>query len=295
MIANLALWTLAQLTFAVAAAVAVGPQSARKATAGLLVAAGLALPWLAPPVPLFRAGVTLLALTVLIKTTLLLATPGPWTLRRRLWNVIAPFDVVRARPVTPGLDRRVLLATVLHTVLLALAVLALLRLRTHTGFAHDVLRVLGGAVFVYTLVDVAAGAVTLVHRLAGVAVPVIQDHPVLSRSVAEFWGERWSHEMGDWLRRLVFRPLRRRHPRLALLATFGVSAAIHAWLFLVPLGSGAAISVALFFVVQGVVVLAEQPLRVSRWPEAPARAWTVGVLVGSSPLFTDPMLRGLGL
>jgi len=295
-IADLALWTLAQLTVGFAAAAAVGPRTARKAAAGLLVAAGLALPWFAPPVPLFRAGVTLVALTALIKTILLLATPGPWTLQRRLWNSFAPFDIQHARAVAPALDRRLLLATVLHAALFALALLALILLRAHDGTVRDVLRVPCGAVFVYTLVDTAAGAATLVHHMAGVAVPVIQDHPVLSRSVAEFWGERWNREMGDWLRQLVFRPLRRRHdPRLALLATFAVSAAIHAWLFLVPLDAAAALSAATFFLVQPALIFAEKAARVSAWPPVVARAWTVGVLVGSSWLFTDPMLSGLGL
>jgi hypothetical protein len=45
-----------------------------------------------------------------------------------------------------------------------------------------------------------------------------------------------------------------------------------------------------FFVAQGVLLLAERALRVSRWPSTLARAWTISCFLLTGPLFVEPML-----
>jgi len=46
-----------------------------------------------------------------------------------------------------------------------------------------------------------------------------------------------------------------------------------------------------YFVVQGVAVALETRLGVARWPRACRRAWTLVIVVGTSPLFVEPCLR----
>jgi hypothetical protein len=63
---------------------------------------------------------------------------------------------------------------------------------------------------------------------------------------------------------------------------------------LVALGTSAAFSVVLSFVIQGVFVLAESRLNIHTWPVTMARTWTLVILLASSPLFIDPGLRLFG-
>jgi hypothetical protein len=49
-----------------------------------------------------------------------------------------------------------------------------------------------------------------------------------------------------------------------------------------------------FFFVQGIFVILETRLGVSRWSRPARRAWTVTIMVASSPLFVEPALRVLG-
>lgn len=69
---------------------------------------------------------------------------------------------------------------------------------------------------------------------SGGNIPAINVRPWSSRSVAEFWGRRWNRLFGDWLRQIVFTPLRRR-PQLAMAATFLVSGVLHELLVSLPL------------------------------------------------------------
>jgi hypothetical protein len=50
-----------------------------------------------------------------------------------------------------------------------------------------------------------------------------------------------------------------------------------------------------FFALQLPIVLVERALRVSQWRAPLARAWTVVVLLGVSPFFVEPVLRGIEL
>lgn len=93
------------------------------------------------------------------------------------------------------------------------------------------------------------------------------------------------------------RHFRLRYCRLAdlgILCSFLVSGALHGWPILIALGTSAAFSVVVFFVIQGVFVLAERRLSIHTWPVTMARTWTLGILLASSPLLIDPDLRVFG-
>ncbi len=92
--------------------------------------------------------------------------------------------------------------------------------------------------------------------------------------------------------RFVFLPLARQHrPDLGLFCAYLVSGAIHAWLTWVALGAFAAFGMAAFFGLQAVFILAEDRLQVRAWPVPLARAWTLTILLATSPLIIGPYLR----
>ena len=142
-------------------------------------------------------------------------------------------------------------------------------------------------------------ASALTHSLllgVGLHAPPVQSTPVLSRSIAEFWGRRWNGAVGGWLRKHCFLPLaRRRHARLGVLASFGASGALHFWPVLIAAGTAPAAAMGLFFVIHGGLVLLETRLGVSRWAPARARAWTVTAMLVTSPLFAIPVLLACGV
>ena len=98
--------------------------------------------------------------------------------------------------------------------------------------------------------------------------------------------------MSHWLRATCFLPLARRgHPALGLLLCFLVSGFTHAYPVLVALTPAMAVMMFGYFVVQGVAVAAETRLGVTKWPRALRRAWTLVIMLATSPLFVEPCLR----
>ena len=66
------------------------------------------------------------------------------------------------------------------------------------------------------------------------ALPPLLNRPHLSRSLAEFWGQRWNPWLGGWFREVCFRRYRRR-PELGTFIAFGASGIWHELLVSVPL------------------------------------------------------------
>jgi len=127
---------------------------------------------------------------------------------------------------------------------------------------------------------------------SGAAMRPIHDTPIAARSLRDFWGKRWNRAVSAWLYRFVFLPLaRQQRPDLALLCACLVSGALHAWVAWVALGAFAAFEVAAFFGLQAVLILAEDRLHVHAWPAPLARAWTLTILLATSPLIICPYLR----
>jgi D-alanyl-lipoteichoic acid acyltransferase DltB (MBOAT superfamily) len=144
--------------------------------------------------------------------------------------------------------------------------------------------------------EAATSAFRLVHRWLGRDVPPLQDHPLRSSTIREFWNRRWNRPVSGWLASYVYAPVAaRKGGEWALVASFVVSGVAHGWMFLVSAGWIAAISATLFFVLQALFVLVEAAIGLRKASPALQRLWTLGLLGVSCPLFVDPVLRVLGL
>jgi low affinity Fe/Cu permease len=186
-------------------------------------------------------------------------------------------------------------AVLLNVSIAASAFLVLLQTRHPSGMGMSVLRLAAGLAVFYALVALVFEVGSLCCLLAGYSLPVLHRTPIAARSVGEFWGQRWNIIVSAWLRTFVFWPLARRGiAGIGVFCCFLVSGVFHAWPMLVALGTAAALSTMAFFVIQGVAVLAENRLNIHTWPNAVARAWTLVILLVSSPLLSDPGLRLFG-
>ncbi len=296
MTANLTGLIAIQFGLCIAIGLVVGRTLMRLVLASILLIAALALPVLAYPPPFERAALTLLALVALIKSVPIASAKAEWqSPGRRLWQILVPFDIRRARRVAPGA-----VGSSLARILVAAAVIALVlwygmtrsgRLPDRWAFTAQLACAL---VFAYSLMELGGEVLRTLHRLVGIEIGPLQRDPVLSRSVSEFWGERWNVPVTNWLNEFFFRPLaRKRRATAGIVLAFVVSTALHAWLFFVAIGWWGALLASSFFLIQIPAVLIERRLGVRRWPTAAQRVWTLGFLLAASPLFVWPLLRGL--
>ncbi len=252
------------------------------------------VPWLAPADDRFpRAVLALASMLPTLRIVDLVRDPREWSTPHRVWQFLMAFDAREATRVAPRLDLRALGWGVLQsTVFAAMVVLlgALARFAEQSWVMP--VRLLAGVLAIYTLLGGASALTNALYRGIGVDFPPIQNAPILSRSLREFWGERWNRTVGRWLRRNCFAPLAHRgSPRLGVAAAFGASALVHVWLIFVPLGGTMALMMGSYFLVEGALLLAERPLRVHRWRPAFQHAWTVLGVVAPSPLFMLPMTQ----
>ena len=291
-----ALCCLLEVVLVLAAVHCMGRSSLRIAATVVLLVGAIALPFFLPGRPIMRALASALSLLALVKVLRVGEDPARWPARLRTWHALAPFDVDKATAAAPGLDRRLLGWTLLHAVI-ALGALALLfALPRGLPFWMQALRLLLGGAVVYGGMEAIAGALRLGHRLAGIEIPPLQDRPLLSLSIREFWNRRWNRPVSGWLDAFVFEPVaKRRGATVGLLAAFAASGLLHAWVFLASVGWIAAISAGLFFVFQGFFVLVESFVDIRKASNGLRRMWTLGLLALSSPLFVDPVLRVFGV
>ena len=134
------------------------------------------------------------------------------------------------------------------------------------------------------------------QRLGVHAVPIM-NWPLLSQSLAEFWGQRWNLAFRDLTHRYLFRPLVRIvGPIGAMLSGFLVSGLIHDLVISLPAGGGYGLPTC-YFLLQGVAILLER----SRWGRAMGLAhgwcgWMFAALVVLAPcplLFHKPFVCGV--
>lgn len=289
-----AAWFGLQMLLMSIGALVAGPVRWRLVASFPLMLGCMLLPLLAPLPPLPRALLACMGVLGLLKMLQLDFEPR-WAAHHPVWHGLSPFDVSTAKPAASRFDGRLLASLLLHALLLALVVVAVVQLPAESSLLRDAARLLLGAALVYTAMGTGTEGLRFGHRLLGVDVPPIQQAPILSRSVGEFWSRRWNRPVSAWLNEYAFLPIaKRRRPLLAVFTAFAVSAAFHAWLYFAALGLPAAVSAAAFFLIQAPIVMLEAKLRVSRWPSLAARAWTLLWLLGTSPLFVDPLLQGLG-
>jgi alginate O-acetyltransferase complex protein AlgI len=141
-------------------------------------------------------------------------------------------------------------------------------------------------------IETVHAAVLIIYRGFGLTFPRINDRPILSTTLAEFWGRRWNRAVSGWLHDNLFVPLaRRRRPTLGICAAFAGSTALHFWFAWIPLDVFAGLLMASFFVVHGVGLLLERHIGVHHWGLGARRAWTAAWIAVPSPLFVEPALR----
>lgn len=240
-----------------------------------------------------RFVLTAAGLLVLFRTLDLILRPRPLSLETRLWFLIALFDVRRARRVAAKLDLDELCWLLGHLLVTSVTLVAIVALAPRfDGAMRWLIRWSFGAGFCYALVEVLHSIFLVGYALAGIVVPRINDFPIRSTTLGEFWGRRWNRVVAGWLRDYLFFPLaRRRRVVLGICAAFAGSTAIHFWLAWMPLDLAGGLMMASFFVVQAAALLLERRLRVERWSTPRKRGWTIAWLLLSSPLFVEPALR----
>jgi hypothetical protein len=277
----------------VAALLAGGPRW-RRMLALLVALPNVAVAWAIPPEhTLVRALVTLGGAFGYLRLLEIAFAREDLAVRQRLWRAFALIDTGRLKYGRPSLDGVALLRSLSYGALAVASYWVSFEVApTLTGPAHLLARLGGGLVFAYALTDSAYATGTWVLRAVGVVTYELHRAPILSRSVKEFWGERWNRTVNGMLFARTFRPLaRRRLPRLGIMASFAVSGLFHAYLLLPALGVWAAFLWGSYFLVQGALVLFELAMGVGRWPTPLARVWVVAVMVGTSPMIVEPMLR----
>jgi len=143
----------------------------------------------------------------------------------------------------------------------------------------------------------------LAWRAVGVPATPLMRAPLLSRSVGEFWGNRWNTAFHDLTTTFLFHPLRRvMDTRIAVLLVFLVSGLIHDFVISIPARAGYGLPT-LYFLLQGAAVLFEHtkigrrlltdpvaPLNAARTarraiPTRRIRGWLFMFLVTAGPAF----------
>jgi hypothetical protein len=278
------------------AIVATGPRW-RRILALFVALPNLFLAWQVPPEhTLWRAMIELVASFGYLRLLDLVLARRTISLGHRVWHVAALIDTTRMTYGRPALDARALLRALGYGALATGSAWVSIDQAAAPGGTLGLLTRWGvGVVFVYTLTDAAYASVTVVFRAMGIIVYELHRAPILARTVKEFWGARWARTVSLLLFTRTFKPLARRGmPGLGLLASFAASALLHAIVILPALGWAAAGLWGAYFLVQGALVGLEIKLGVARWSRPLAHAWVVLVMLATSPLFVEPIVRLIG-
>lgn len=289
-------WFLLQALLVLAAVQFMGRRAWRRDASVFLVIAALLLPLSLPAGALPRALLSSLALLSLVKVLQIAQHPERWPPGDRLWHALVPFDIYDTRRRARALDRDLLAVLALHSALALAALLGLWLLPRALPLGMMLVRMTLGALLVYSAMDAITAGLRLAHALSGVSVPPIQSTPIASQSVREFWSQRWNKPVSDWLAEFVFLPVSRRsNAGWGVIAAFATSGLLHAWMFYAAIGWVPAMMAFAFFIFQAVFVMVESFIRLRELSPRLRRAWTLGMLAISSPLFVEPVLRVLGL
>ena len=291
----------AQIGLFAAALFTAGHSAIQRLCASLFVTLAFILAWNAPGVPLARACLAFLAvwsLAVVIK--IIFSADKGLSVQSRLLQVIMQIfvlpDSLCVTRVPATFSLRGVVQIVLNLTLAGLALLVLLHIHRLVGTTPFIGRLGAGIVFFYAGIQLIFDSVRLCFLAMGLSLDSLHRTPIAACSLTDFWSQRWNRIVSAWLHRFVFLPLaRRRCPSLGVFCAFLASGMFHGWFILVAIGVSGAFSALLFFVVQGVFVLAEHRLHIHAWPIPVARGWTLAVLLASLPLFIDPCLTLFGL
>ena len=177
---------------------------------------------------------------------------------------------------------------VLRTILFSIAFLLCLVNVQRAPLVLGTLFVAAGA----TAVD---GLVRLIGRAFGHQWGALHDDPWMCSSLAEFWGGRWNRIVSHWLKWHVFVPVAERFGRATgVIATFAVSALLHFYPTYISTNLSNALMMASYFIIQGVLVLAEASMP-GQWSARWKRPFAYASVLAPIPLFVLPGLRSIGL
>lgn len=289
-------WIPACLAFAAALALLVSRTGWRRRLAISLAILSLGAPLLAPQASVLRAAAALFLAWTLAKVVDLSRDPVARPPSFRLIQALVLHDLRRDRFSQVGARPRLELGLLASAVLNVGVSLALLQVAVFRAPGLDapwswLSRYGAGLGLAYFGVQGALHAFQFVYRCAGLDPSPLHRHPILSRSIGEFWGRRWNRVVGAWLFATFYRPIARRgRPRLALVLTFTSSALLHFYFTWVAVGLEWGLVMACFFLLQIPLLLAERRWRQERWPSPLRRAWTLAWLALASPLFVAPTL-----
>jgi hypothetical protein len=265
-------------------------------SAAVLLVGAFILEWFAPVDLFWRAMLAIGGMFALMATITAATSATPqWSFRHRLLDLLTLGYPLRAGRIRPVLSRRILGRLIVEGLVGGAAFwflrhIASARQPPDAGIALG--RLVAGITLLYALGEFLNDLVHFCFLASGAAMRPLQATPIAARSLREFWGKRWNRPVSAWLHRFVFLPLARPHrPDLGLFCAYLVSGAVHAWVTWVALGAFAAFGMAVFFGLQGVFILAEDRLQVHAWPVPWARAWTLTLLLATSPLIICPYLR----
>ncbi|WP_394840882.1 membrane bound O-acyl transferase family-domain-containing protein [Pendulispora brunnea] len=130
---------------------------------------------------------------------------------------------------------------------------------------------------------------------AGFEIPPLYRAPALSRTLVEFWGQRWNLPVTTWLREHIHAPLARVGlRRTGTLLAFAVSGLVHVYPTAIGAGLAPAMAMGAFFLVHGAAVALEPRLGARSWPRALGHAYVVAIFALTMPLFSEALLRSIG-
>jgi hypothetical protein len=264
---------------------------------GIALASTVVLtPWLLPPSHTLVRGLLAIFLAVGLFRVIDLRS-GTWSLGERVRHVLSVVDTRKIQRAPPRIEVGALGLAGAWALLALLSYGLLTRVAPGVnGPWHRVLRWTGALAFVYTLSEGAYLVIFAAHRAVGLVTPLLHNHPAAALTVQEFWGKRWNRTVSAWLGETLFWPMaRRRRPVVGVCLAFGVSGVMHAYVAYVAVGTVMALSMLGFFALQGALVLVEGATRATRWGRVRSRLWTVAWMAGASPMFTEPMLRAMGV
>lgn len=277
----------------IAALLATGP-AWQRGVAVLVVAAAFPATFLTPAdSPTYRAVAALGSLWFTARIVELIREPRPLPLARRLWHTVGLVDTLRVRRMAPMVDRSAVMRLLVCAPLVVGGWAGVYSgSQLLSGASRLAVRWLSGALFIYTGVEWVVSAVILLYGLLGIDPRPLHDDPIRSRTLMEFWGRRWNRAVHRFLKQAAFAPMARRgYTKLGLVLAFVLSAFMHFAFMLPAVGLFWAGMMGVFFLLQLPFLWAERTLGVSRWPVPLARAWTLGLLLASSPLFVEPVLQ----
>jgi hypothetical protein len=273
-----------------------GRRRIQRVSAALFLVCAFILEWFAPVDSFWRAMLAIGGMFALMATiTVAASATSQWSVWYRLLHLLSLGYPLRAGRILPVLSLRIIGRIIVEGLVGGAAFLFLRHIAAaqHPPDAVIALwRLVAGITLLYTLGEFLNDLIHFCFLASGAAMRPLQETPIAARSLRDFWGKRWNRPVSAWLHRFVFLPLVRQHrPDLGLICAYLVSGAVHAWVTLVTLGTFAAFGMAVFFGLQGVFILAEDRLHVHAWPVPLARAWTLTILLATSPLIIGPYLR----